>query len=215
MGTNQDVQFNGVNAGTNTPHFTGNATYQNGARFELSDDADVTNSINGKITIASGSGDNPGSIFTTDPSWTPAETDKGNASLFVVQTINFKGDQSGLIVGDITKPNLSTTAAGVYLGSNANAKFDFADFTNGQTVFAGDDSALQLISASDETVELDITGWSLGKGGTVNFGWKAGDSLDSLGFDVSGINGLLTFGITEDGLVTMSGQRFQKRDGRH
>ena len=67
LGTNQDVQFNGVNAGTNTPHFTGNATYQNGARFELSDDADGTNSINGKITIASGSGDNPGSIFTTDP----------------------------------------------------------------------------------------------------------------------------------------------------
>ena len=204
FGQGADVVFSGTQAGTNTPHFTGNGTYQDGARFELTTDSNGGNSINGVINIAAGSDTTPGAIFTTDPTWTPSELDKGSASLFVDQTITFEGATSGMVIGstDASKEKFP----GVNLGANSNVHFDFTDFSNAQSVFVGNDgNTLPLVNASNESIELDIEGWGLGKGGTVDLGWNAGDTLDNLGFEISGINGLLQFGVTEDGLLTMTG----------
>lgn len=205
-----DVIFSGNSAGTNTSHFIGDATYNDGARFEItqgtSDDGSVEpGRIDGKITIASGASDDQlGAIFTTDPLFNAGDHGQ-NAVLHVNQSVSF-GKNGGLIVGDVDQDK--AVGSGVFVGDNALVSFDFSDFTNGQKVFvdANDDPlSLTNASSSEGSIKIDISGWTLGAGGTIDMGWKAGDSLEDLGFEIAGINGLLQFDVNGDGLLVMTG----------
>lgn len=205
-----NVTFSGTTAGTQTSHIIGNVTYEEGARFELTNDANGFNSIDGLITVKPGTASSEtsegtlGSVFTTDSTWKPAVEDETKAGLFVDQTVHF-GDESGMVVGTIAG---DPTVPGINIGKDANVHFDFGDFTNGQAAFVGSDgNTLPFINAADEgeTVTINIDNWGLGTGGTVDLGWGENSSLEDLGFEISGMNGFLQFGVTSDGLLTMTG----------
>lgn len=251
-GDPSDIIFSGASAGTSTSHFKGDVTYTNGARFELTEGtgaegAPEPGKVEGMITIAAGvdaddpAHDQPGAVFTTNASYRPAAGTETNAHLYVDRKLTFPGGSDANPVG-IKQGTLDETAlgsartdhpaGGIFAGDGSSIFIELSGFASGDVVFGDgtDEGFLPLVNvaARDEgemvPIEIGLSGWTLGKGGTINIGLQVDKSvegeeftdqqrLEKSGFTVEGFNGLLDFGLTTEGFLAMSGATAHEYSG--
>ena len=195
-------------AGFETSKLTGNVALSNGANAVLTPSADgEAPVVNGWINVNAGKDGSLGSTLTTNAAnkgdYSNADVASGNSTNAVVNmdsSINFTGSNSGLIVGDVGTPTPSES--GIYFGANSSLVIDASNMTSGSVLFGnGTADGMDIKVVGDNTtVSVDLSGWTMGTGGSLVFDVSEDDKGK---FEFTSSNVLQQFGIN-DGKIQMT-----------
>lgn len=190
-------------AGFETGSLTGNVALSNGANAVLTPSADgKAPVVNGFITVADGDAEKKilGNTLTTNAAnkgdYSNADVTSGNSTNAVVNmdsSINFTGSNSGLIVGDVG--TFTPSKSGIYFGANSSLVIDASNMTSGSVLFGnGENGSLPIYVENTDSVSIDLSGWTMGTGGSLVFDVAAADEDK---FEFTSSNVLQQFGINE------------------
>lgn len=198
-------------AGFETGSLTGNVALSNGANAVLTPGADGSApTVNGFITVNAGSEADQkfGNTLTTNSAnkgvYSGADVEQGNSYDAVINldsSIQFTGDSSGLIVGDVTGDH-TTSGSGVYFGDNSTLVIDASNMTSGSALFADSDGkslGIDYVGADEGSVSVDLSGWLMGTSGSLAFDVAEGDEDK---FEFTSSNVLQGFEVS-DGQISM------------
>lgn len=198
-------------AGFETGSLTGNVALSNGANAVLTPGADGSApTVNGFITVNAGSEADQkfGNTLTTNSAnkgvYSGADVEQGNSYDAVINldsSIQFTGDSSGLIVGDVTGDH-TTSGSGVYFGDNSTLVIDASNMTSGSALFADSDGkslGIDYVGADKGSVSVDLSGWLMGTSGSLAFDVAEGDEDK---FEFTSSNVLQGFEVS-DGQISM------------
>lgn len=231
--TNQDtITFEGGSTGTDdaasrfeagfeTGSLTGNVALSNGANAVLTPGADGSApTVNGFITVKAGNEADQkfGNTLTTNSAnkgvYSGADVEQGNTYDAVINldsSIQFTGESSGLIVGDVTGDH-TTSGSGVYFGDNSTLVIDASNMTSGSALFAdseGNSLGIDYVGADEGSVSVDLSGWLMGTSGSLAF---AVDEEDEGKFDFTSSNVLQDF-VISNGEISMQVKSIEEVTG--
>lgn len=208
-------------AGFETGSLTGNVALSNGANAVLTPGADGSApTVNGFITVNAGSEADQkfGNTLTTNSAnkgvYSGADVEQGNSYDAVINldsSIQFTGESSGLIVGDVTGDH-TTSGSGVYFGDNSTLVIDASNMTSGSALFAdseGNSLGIDYVGADEGSVSVDLTGWLMGTSGSLAF---AVDEEDEGKFDFTSSNVLQDF-VISNGEISMQVKSIEEVTG--
>ena len=207
-------------AGFETGSLKGNVALSNGANAVLTPGADGSApTVSGFITVNAGSKDAGkfGNTLTTNSAnkgvYSGADVEQGNSYDAVINldsSIQFTGESSGLIVGDVTGDH-TTSGSGVYFGDNSTLVIDASNMTSGSALFADSDGKSLGIhyAGAGESVSVDLSGWLMGTGGSLAFDVAEGDEGK---FEFTSSNVLQGFEVS-DGQISMQVKSIEEVTG--
>lgn len=218
--TGTDDAASRFEAGFETGSLTGNVALSNGANAVLTPGADGSApTVNGFITVNAGSEADQkfGNTLTTNSAnkgvYSGADVEQGNSYDAVINldsSIQFTGESSGLIVGDVTGDH-TTSGSGVYFGDNSTLVIDASNMTSGSALFADSDGKSLGIhyAGAGESVSVDLSGWLMGTSGSLAFDVAEGDEGK---FEFTSSNVLQGFEVS-DGQISMQVKSIEEVTG--
>lgn len=218
--TGTDDAASRFEAGFETGSLTGNVALSNGANAVLTPGADGSApTVNGFITVNAGSEADQkfGNTLTTNSAnkgvYSGADVEQGNSYDAVINldsSIQFTGESSGLIVGDVTGGH-TTSGSGVYFGDNSTLVIDASNMTSGSALFADSDGKSLGIhyAGAGESVSVDLSGWLMGTSGSLAFDVAEGDEGK---FEFTSSNVLQGFEVS-DGQISMQVKSIEEVTG--
>ena len=219
--TGTDDAASRFEAGFETGSLTGNVALSNGANAVLTPGADGSApTVNGFITVKAGNEADQkfGNTLTTNSAnkgvYSGADVEQGNTYDAVINldsSIQFTGESSGLIVGDVTGDH-TTSGSGVYFGDNSTLVIDASNMTSGSALFAdseGNSLGIDYVGADEGSVSVDLSGWLMGTSGSLAF---AVDEEDEGKFDFTSSNVLQDF-VISNGEISMQVKSIEEVTG--